>query len=95
MTRILDAGCGPGQLGRTFLSIYPQAELVGVDRDPAVLATAQQAVTMGVRRASYIEGDIERGLPPGPFDLAFASVVLIVKGNCRLRINGNTTLHSF
>lgn len=36
--RVVDLGCGPGSLGRQMLGIAPDAEVVGVDRDPLLVA---------------------------------------------------------
>lgn len=74
---ILDLGCAEGQLGRVMREIYPQAYLVGVDKDPEAIARAQGAAEeLQLRNVEYQVGDIEQGLPPGPFDLIYGSFVL-------------------
>jgi SAM-dependent methyltransferase len=73
---ILDLGCGEGQMGMALCEVYPQAHLVGLDRDPAAIAQAQQILTLGVRRVTFVVGDMTQGLPPGPFDLIYASLSL-------------------
>src|SRR5205823_2873716 len=40
--RILDLGCGDGQLTLTLSSVYPDAEIIGVDIDPTSIQTAQR-----------------------------------------------------
>lgn len=75
---ILDLGCGEGQLGRVLLEVYPQAHLVGVDRDQDALGKAAAAArAAGLNNARYVVGDIEQQLPAGPFDLVYGSVVMV------------------
>ncbi|HMA37437.1 MAG TPA: class I SAM-dependent methyltransferase [Chloroflexia bacterium] len=73
---ILDLGCGEGQLGLALRSIYPQARLVGLDQDAAAIAKVQKIQAMGIRNVEFVAGDMEQGLPPGPFDLIYASLSL-------------------
>jgi SAM-dependent methyltransferase len=74
---ILELGCGEGQLGRVMREIYPQARLVGIDKDAEAVAQAKQtAQEMGLRNVEYIVGDLEGEFPPGPFDLIYAAFVL-------------------
>lgn len=73
-TRILDLGCGGGQLSIVLHDLYPQADLVGIDRSPVALAAARRQP--GLEQATFVEGDIQQTLPPGPFDLIYTSMVL-------------------
>lgn len=76
--RILDVGCGDGVLAQVLLEIYPQAQLVGIDRNPQAIERARAtAEEIGLRGAEYVVGDVEEGLPPGPFDLVYISFVLL------------------
>lgn len=73
---ILDVGCGEGQLGFVLREIYPAARLVGIDNDPKAIATAQQqAAELGLTNAEFVVGNVEQELPPGPFDLIYASAI--------------------
>src|SRR5579859_7231658 len=72
--RILDLGCSIGQLTVALHEIYPQAELVGIDRNPECISIARQQP--GLQYASFVVGDIQEALPPGPFDLIYASTIL-------------------
>jgi trans-aconitate methyltransferase len=74
--RILDLGCGVGDLSVVFRVLYPEAELVGIDRNAEALTTARQQPGLD-HKASFVVGDIQDALPPGPFDLVYASVVLL------------------
>lgn len=74
---ILDLGCGGGQLGLMLKEVYPDARLVGIDRDPKAIEDARsRAVQAGVE-AEYVVGDIQQALPDGPFDLVYASLVMV------------------
>lgn len=74
---ILDVGCGDGQLGFALQEVYPQAKLVGIDRDPASIQRASASADARDRDARFVVGDIQQGLPEGEFDFALASLVLL------------------
>lgn len=42
---VLDLGCGTGTLTRMLIQTYPNASLIGLDIDPAILAIAQHKAT--------------------------------------------------
>lgn len=77
----LDVGCGAGHWGRTVLSLLPpEATMIGLDREPAFLAMAQeQAREAGLtERLSFVEGTIEAlPFPDDRFDLVTCQLVLI------------------
>lgn len=73
---ILDVGCGEGQLGLALLSVYPGAQLVGIDRDAAALDKARQNAADLDLPATYVQGDIQEGLPAGSYDVALCFTVL-------------------
>jgi ubiquinone/menaquinone biosynthesis C-methylase UbiE len=76
---MLDAGCGHGYSLRTFgPRCMPGGRLVGIDRDPELLATAREmADAEGLGHAELHEGDI-RAMPfdADTFDVVMAQVVL-------------------
>jgi 2-polyprenyl-3-methyl-5-hydroxy-6-metoxy-1,4-benzoquinol methylase len=74
--RIIDVGCGEGQLGFALLSMYPGAELVGIDRDERALVKARQSAAERGLNASFVQGDIQDGLPAGQYDVALVFTVL-------------------
>lgn len=87
--RILDLGCGEGQLALVLHDIYPAAHIVGIDRDERALDKARQmAKEAGADNVEYVLGDVQQGLPVGPFDLVYASMVL------QHLTNANTVLDS-
>jgi ubiquinone/menaquinone biosynthesis C-methylase UbiE len=74
--RILDVGCGTGQLLRRTRPCYPTAQLVGVDPAGRMVATAI-AATPTKLAIRYVHGRAER-LPftDDVFDLVFATLSL-------------------
>jgi SAM-dependent methyltransferase len=73
---ILDIGCGEGQLTLVFARLFPEAKIIGIDKDEKAIEAAQRA-TKGMPNVEFRVGDILQGLPTGPFDLVYASLVLM------------------
>lgn len=73
MKRVLDLGCGAGRLGRLVLRELPEAELVGLDLSPDMLAKGQEA--FGVDgRVHLVRHDLNDALPDiGRFDAVVSS----------------------
>jgi SAM-dependent methyltransferase len=94
LRQILDLGCGNGQLSRTLIHLYPTARLLGIDRDPQVIARAQAATAPRDQAAlTFQVGDAEQDLPPGPFDLIYAGLLLLhVRQPARVIENAYTAL---
>jgi tRNA1(Val) A37 N6-methylase TrmN6 len=76
--RVLDAGCGAGAVLLMVAARRPDVRLVGVERDPAALARAQENIGLNglAERADAVPGDAAApfsrlGLPP--FDAALAN----------------------
>ncbi len=77
ITSILDLGCGEGQLGFVLRELYPHAHLVGLDRsEQAIAAARQRARDLHLSDTEFIAGDVEQGMPPGAFDLIYASAII-------------------
>lgn len=80
--RVLDLGCGTGDLARRVLDRFPTAEVVGVDADPLLLAIANGAVGDAGGRARWVQADLrdKQWAEPlevmGGFDLAVSSTAL-------------------
>src|SRR5262245_44654867 len=55
--QILDLGVGSGQLEQLLLQRVPQAEVVGIDSSPAMLALARRRLAAAKDRVHLIEGD--------------------------------------
>ncbi len=62
--RIVDVGCGSGQITRRLAERYPTAELVGIDILEGPLAHARTTHAAFAPRMQFVQGDA--------FDLAFA-----------------------
>lgn len=76
--RILDIGCGTGETSVVLRQVFPEAPIVGIDRDQQALGVARRtAEDLSIPCVEYIVGDPETALPDGPFDLAIASMVLL------------------
>ncbi|MFC6787318.1 class I SAM-dependent methyltransferase [Halobaculum halobium] len=88
--RVLDAGCGTGELTRVLAEEAPQAAVVGVDADRDLLASARRASTDADRdgatdadrdtpsRIDYAAGDATRlPFPDDAFDLVVCQALLI------------------
>jgi SAM-dependent methyltransferase len=67
-SRVLDLGCGPGQLARAFASLA--GEVLGVDPEPEMLRIARQEAAKTTGRIRFIEGSsFELDPTLGPFRL--------------------------
>jgi ubiquinone/menaquinone biosynthesis C-methylase UbiE len=74
--RILDLGCGGGYLTVVLQDVFPDAEIVGIDRSPESLATAERQPRLGPK-TSFVLADFQEMMPAGPFDLVYISMVLM------------------
>jgi SAM-dependent methyltransferase len=75
--RVLDAGCGTGEITRRLAELYPEAELLGVDVEPAHLARAAAgAASFGARVRFEQRSVFDLGLADGSFDLTVCRHVL-------------------
>ncbi len=77
-TRILDLGPGPGFLALERHTLYPEAEVIGLDNNPAIIANARQRLEMTPSPlVHFVVGNIQEARPAGPFDLAYAALVFL------------------
>lgn len=70
--RALELGVGTGVTGARVLVEHADAELVGIDHGPAMLAVAREALPAADLRESALEDP----LPEGPFDLVFSALAV-------------------
>ncbi len=81
-SRILDLGTGPGYLAMELHTLYPKAELIGLDNNAAIIASAAERLGPTLPpQVHFVVGNIQEALPPGPFDLAYASFVFLYLTN--------------
>ena len=68
--RILDLGCGSGEITRRLAERYPQAELLGIDILESNLVPARAANARFGERVRFVQGDaFALDLADGAFDL--------------------------
>jgi len=68
---VYDLGCGPGNSTELLVAAYPDAEIIGVDSSPDMLATARKALP----GHQFIEADLSVWRPDRSADLLFANAV--------------------
>ncbi|MFO0739611.1 MAG: class I SAM-dependent methyltransferase [Labilithrix sp.] len=75
--RVADVGCGPGALALRIAATHPNVEVVGVDGDPEVLATARAKAQAEGARIRFVEGlAMAPPLENAAFDRVVMSLVL-------------------
>jgi trans-aconitate 2-methyltransferase len=68
---VIDLGCGPGNSTELLVARYPQAEVIGLDSSPDMLAQARARLP----QCQFIEADLTRWTPPQRTDVLFANAV--------------------
>lgn len=71
-TRVVDLGCGPGNVTRLLSERWPEAKVTGVDRSPEMLSRAR-AEAPGIE---WIEADMASWRPPEAVDLIYSNAAL-------------------
>jgi trans-aconitate 2-methyltransferase len=71
--RVIDLGCGTGDLTAELHDRLAAAETVGLDRSPAMLERSAAHVRAGLRFAAGDVGEIDAG---GAYDLVFSNATL-------------------
>jgi SAM-dependent methyltransferase len=75
--RILDAGCGTGEISQRLLDLFPRAHVLGVDLIDDHLDRARERCAAAGARARFEHRSIfELGLPDATFDLVVCRHVL-------------------
>jgi trans-aconitate 2-methyltransferase len=70
--RVVDLGCGPGQLTALLAARWPTAAVVGVDSSPEMITTARELDTT----VSFELGDIAAWTPPDDVDVIVSNAAL-------------------
>src|SRR3954465_9566551 len=68
--RVVDLGCGPGNLTALLAARWPAADVVGVDSSTEMVARARGEERSGVR---FEVGDLRTWEPPAPVDVLVAN----------------------
>ena len=99
--RILDVGCGTGELTACLAERYPNAEILGVEIDPGHVARAKAHCASFGERVQVRVGDaFDLDVEPGSFDLVVCRHVLqsipdphLVVAQCRAALAPGGWLH--
>ncbi len=75
--KVVDLGCGPGNLTVKLAERLPESDIVGVDSSTAMLVKAAPLSRAGLRfRQATIEAFADGGVLDGSFDLVFSNAAL-------------------
>jgi SAM-dependent methyltransferase len=76
--KLLDAGSGSGWVSRLVAQTFPEAEIVGVDLNPAYVSYAgEKASELGLTNVRYEQGDLQSlRFADGEFDVVWSQFVL-------------------
>jgi trans-aconitate 2-methyltransferase len=69
-SRVVDLGCGPGNLTGLLAARWPGADVLGVDSSPEMVERASASGVEGVR---FEVGDLRSWRPTGPVDVLVAN----------------------
>ena len=73
--RVLDVGCAQGLRARRIAESFPEAKVVGLDRNTELLAMAD---TSDLSNLSFVEGDLYAlPFPDHSFDFVYARLVFM------------------
>jgi tRNA (cmo5U34)-methyltransferase len=68
---VLELGVGTGETSKRVLGLHPEAELIGIDESPAMLAAAAADLAADLRVSRF-----EDPLPEGTFDLVVSALAV-------------------
>jgi trans-aconitate 2-methyltransferase len=69
---VYDLGCGTGNTTAALVARWPDAEVIGVDNSPDMLAGAQKAVPT----ARFVQADLARWTPKAPPEVIYSNAAL-------------------
>ncbi len=72
---VVDLGCGAGNVTRLLALRWPDAQIVGVDNSPEMLAQARAATT-DLPRVRFAAGDLATWAPEAPVDVVYSNAAL-------------------
>jgi trans-aconitate 2-methyltransferase len=71
--RVVDLGCGSGELTATLADRWPAARIEGIDSSPEMIAAAERVAVPGLR---FAVGDIASWEPDGAVDVIVSNAAL-------------------
>ncbi|GIH20348.1 methyltransferase domain-containing protein [Rugosimonospora africana] len=71
--RVVDLGCGPGNVTATLLDRWSQARVLGVDSSPEMIEEAAALARPGLE---FVQGEIETWAPGEPVDVIVSNAAL-------------------
>lgn len=72
--RVVDLGCGSGELTASLSRLWPTAEIIGVDSSPAMIEKARSI--RGVDDLRFLERDLRDWLPEADTDVLISNAAL-------------------
>jgi ubiquinone/menaquinone biosynthesis C-methylase UbiE len=81
--RVLDIGCGAGDVAMLAAGLVgPSGSVVGIDRNPKVLAIAKERTqAAGLRHIDLKEASVENFIDSRPFDLVIGRYILMYQSD--------------
>jgi SAM-dependent methyltransferase len=80
--RVLDVGCGMGDVSLLAAEIVgPTGEVVGIDRDPAVLVAARERFAAGIDNVCFLRADFRALAGYAAFDAVVGRFVLVYQAD--------------
>lgn len=70
---VVDLGCGAGNVTRTLLDRWPNAQVLGIDSSPEMIAAAAQHAS---ERLTFAVGDLTTWQPSQPVDIIVSNAAL-------------------
>jgi trans-aconitate 2-methyltransferase len=75
--RVVDLGCGPGQLTPALTARWPTARVLGLDSSPEMIhAAGTHAANSGDMRVEFLQADLCHWQPAEPIDVIVSNAVL-------------------
>lgn len=74
--RVVDLGCGPGQLTAALAARWPAAQIRGIDSSAEMIAAAAQQLSSAGAGLSFAREDVRDWRPEQPVDVIVSNAVL-------------------
>jgi ubiquinone/menaquinone biosynthesis C-methylase UbiE len=74
--KILELGCGTGELTKKLCQRYPKARIIGLDYSPRMLSVCQEKLKQFGKRVQLIEGDFSQTALPHDCDVVISTLAI-------------------